>query len=73
MIEEGKSPPNGRDLGKRTRVIVGQRVGGEVMGRGNGKSIIAIVMTSRHTNVAFFFLVWNIIFVSVRYSQTHLG
>jgi len=51
MIEGGKSPPNGRDLRKRTRGILGPRVGGEGTGRGNGESITAIAMTNRHTNV----------------------
>jgi len=51
MIEGGKSPPNGRDLGKRTQGILGPRVEGEGMGRGNGESITTIAMTNWHTNV----------------------
>jgi len=31
MMEGGKSPPNGRGLGKRTRGMLGLRVGGECM------------------------------------------
>jgi len=30
--------------------MLGPKVGGEGMGRGNGENIIAIAMTSRHTN-----------------------
>jgi len=50
MIEGGKSPPNGRGLGKRARGMLGSRVGGECMLRGNGESITANEGTSRHTN-----------------------
>jgi len=50
MIEGGESPPSGRDLGKRTRGMLGPRVGGEGMRRGNGENITATAMISRHTN-----------------------
>jgi len=39
MIEGGEFPPNGHDLGKRTRGMVGPRIGGDGMGRGNGENI----------------------------------
>jgi len=51
MIEGGETPPNGRGLEKRTRGMLGLRIIGEGMGRGNGESITTNVMTSRHTNV----------------------
>jgi len=50
MLEGGESPLNGRDLGKRTRGMLGPRVGGEGMGSGNGESIITNIVTRRHTN-----------------------
>ena len=50
MIEGGEPPPNGCGLGKRTQVMLGPRVGGEDMGRGNGEGIIINAMTSRYTN-----------------------
>jgi len=45
MIEGEESSPNGRDLGKRTRGMLGPRVGGEGMGRRNGESITAIAIS----------------------------
>jgi len=36
-----ESPPNGLELGERTRGMFGLRVVGEGMGRGNGESITA--------------------------------
>jgi len=46
-----ESPPNGLQLGKRTRGMFGPRVLGEGMGRENGESTTANAMTSRPTNV----------------------
>jgi len=45
MIEGGKSPPDGRGLGKRTWGMLGSRVGGECMWRGNGENITANAKT----------------------------
>jgi len=42
-----ESPPNGLELGKRTRGMFFPRVVWEGMGRGNGASITANAMTSR--------------------------
>jgi len=50
MIEGGSPPPNGRDLGKRTRGMLRLRVVRESMARGNGESITANEMTSSETN-----------------------
>jgi len=50
MVDGGESPPNGRDLGKRTRGMLDLRVGGEGIGMGNGESITANAMVRRHTN-----------------------
>jgi len=47
MIEGGVP-----SLGKRTRGILRPRVVGEGMGREDGESITATVMTRRHTNVS---------------------
>jgi len=49
MIEGGESFPKGRGLEKRKRGMLGLRVGGEGMGRGNGENITANAKTSRHT------------------------
>jgi len=42
-----ESPPNGLELGKRTRGMFGPRVVGEGMGRGNGESITATARIRR--------------------------
>jgi len=50
-FQERESPPNGLQLGKRTRGMFGPRVVGEGMGRGNGESISANAISSRPTNL----------------------
>jgi len=49
-LQGRESPPNGLQLGKRTRGMFDQRVVVEGMGRGNGESITANAMTSRPTD-----------------------
>jgi len=71
MIEGGEPPPNCRGLGKRTREMLGQRVVGEGMGRGNGESITTNAMTSRRTNVTEINQRPAIV-VSLKYACTHM-
>ena len=47
VLRGRESPPNGLQLGKRTRGMFGQRVVGEGMEKGNGESITANAMTKR--------------------------
>jgi len=50
MLEGGEPPPNGCDLEKRTQGMLGLKVGGEGMERGNGENIPTNTVTSRYTN-----------------------